>query len=124
MKPPPFEYHRPETLHEALSLLAEHGAAAKVLAGGQSLMPVLAFRLVRPTHVIDINRLVELDHCELDDRSLSVGAIVRHRTIELLDGLAVRCAAMADAISQIGHVAIRNRGTVGGRTTSTCRWCG
>lgn len=114
MKPPPFDYQRPESIDEALSLLAEAGDDAKVLAGGQSLVPLLAFRMVRPTLLVDIGRLQELDHLSLGDDTLSVGSLATHRTIELLPGLSQRCQAITEAVGQIGHVAIRNRGTVGG----------
>jgi CO/xanthine dehydrogenase FAD-binding subunit len=114
MKPPPFEYRRPESVEEALSVLAEAGDDAKVLAGGQSLIPLLAFRMVRPEMLVDISRLSELDHVTLEDGLLSVGATTTHRRIELTDALATRCPAILEAVRNIGHIAIRNRGTVGG----------
>lgn len=115
MKPPPFDYSRPETLEEALAILHETGDEGKVLAGGQSLIPLLAFRMARPAHLTDITRLTELDHVELNgDGTLSIGALTTHRRIENHPELQARCAAIGEAVSQIGHVAIRNRGTVGG----------
>ncbi|HSJ28077.1 MAG TPA: xanthine dehydrogenase family protein subunit M [Acidimicrobiia bacterium] len=115
MKPPPFEYTRPGTIEEALETLHEIGDEGKVLAGGQSLIPLLAFRMARPRHLTDITRISELDHVELrDDGVLSMGALATHRSIETDAELKVRCPAINEAVSQIGHVAIRNRGTVGG----------
>lgn len=114
MKPPPLEYARPESLDEALALLAEAGDEAKVLAGGQSLLPLLAFRMTRPELLVDIGRLEELDHISLSDGTLSVGALATHRAVERMEALPERCPAIREAVSQIGHVAIRNRGTVGG----------
>jgi aerobic carbon-monoxide dehydrogenase medium subunit len=106
MKPPPFEYDAPETLDEALALLAEHGDEAKVLAGGQSLVPLLNFRLVRPARLIDLNRVAELDR--LADGC--IGAMTRSRTLELESGIPL----LRRAVRHSGHVQIRNRGTVGG----------
>ena len=114
MKPAPFEYAAPETLEEALALLAEHGDEAKVIAGGQSLVPLLALRLAAPTVLVDLNRVGGLSHLRLDGDTLVAGALVRHRDVESLPGLAERCALLSDGVGLIGHVAIRNRGTVGG----------
>ena len=114
MKPPPFDYLAPASLEEAVAALVEHGDEAKVLAGGQSLVPLLAFRLARPSVLVDINRIPGLDRIELEDGTLTVGTLARERDVELTPGLRGRCARIAEAIEQIGHVAIRNRGTVGG----------
>lgn len=113
MKPPPFEYHAPDDLSEALQLLSEYADDAKIIAGGQSLMPLLAFRLARPHALIDVARVDSLHHVDLADDELVLGATVRHREVERLaeSGLPV---AIHEAISHIGHPAIRNRGTVGG----------
>ncbi|MGH8911702.1 MAG: FAD binding domain-containing protein, partial [Acidimicrobiia bacterium] len=95
--------------------LHEVGDEGKVLAGGQSLIPLLAFRMARPGHLIDINRIEGLDGIGLNgDGILSIGALATHRSVELHGELGSRCHAMREAVSQIGHVAIRNRGTVGG----------
>jgi carbon-monoxide dehydrogenase medium subunit len=103
VKPAPFRYERPETVEEAAALLAEHGDDAKVLAGGQSLVPVLNFRLLRPSVLVDVNRVAGLDRVDGD----RVGATVRQR--------AFRGNALADqALPFVGHVTTRNRGTVGG----------
>lgn len=115
MKPPPFDYSRPETLEEGLATLHEIGEEGKVLAGGQSLIPLLAFRMARPQHLIDITRIKELEHVELSsDGMLSIGALATHRSVETHSEVKIRCSAISEAVSQIGHVAIRNRGTVGG----------
>lgn len=114
MKPAPFEYAAPETVDEAVALLAEHGDEAKVIAGGQSLVPLLAFRLAAPGVLVDLNRVPELSGLRLDGDTLAVGAMTRHRDVETMPDLAERCAMLADGVSLIGHVAIRNRGTVGG----------
>src|SRR5574338_334622 len=114
MKPPPCDYRAPASLDEAVAALAEHGDEAKVLAGGQSLVPLLAFRLARPSVLVDINRVPGLDGIALENGTLSVGALARERDVELTPGLSERCPMITDAIEQIGHVAIRNRGTVGG----------
>lgn len=114
MKPPPFDYLAPASLEEAVEALAQHGDEAKILAGGQSLVPLLAFRLARPSVLVDVNRVPGLDDVVLDGETLTVGALARERDVELAPGLRDRCAMVVDAIEQIGHVAIRNRGTVGG----------
>ena len=114
MKPPPFDYLAPASLEEAVAALAENGDEAKVIAGGQSLVPLLAFRLARPSLLVDINRVPGLDGVELENGTLTVGALARERDVELTPGLRERCPMVVDAIEQIGHVAIRNRGTVGG----------
>lgn len=115
MKPPPFGYSRPETLDEALATLHEIGDEGKVLAGGQSLIPLLAFRMARPSHLTDITRIEELDRIDLNGEGvLSIGALATHRSVETHPELETRCPAISEAVAQIGHVAIRNRGTVGG----------
>lgn len=119
MKPPPFDYVAPTSLEAALEALQEHGDEAKLIAGGQSLVPMLAFRLARPSVLVDLNRVEPngtggLTRLELDGDTLVVGALARQRDVELLPGLRERCPMVAEAIELIGHVAIRNRGTVGG----------
>jgi CO/xanthine dehydrogenase FAD-binding subunit len=113
VKPPPFDYAAPDTLDEALDLLGRWGDDAKVLAGGQSLLPLLAFRLARPAILIDINRIPGLEDISPAGGILRLGALVRHRTAELAAPRELPAAAR-QAAAQIGHVAIRNRGTVGG----------
>ena len=110
---PAFAYARPATLDEALSLLADHGADTKVLAGGQSLIPLLKLRLAHPDRLIDIGRLSELRGvCRLDDGGLAVGSLTTYA--ELMASDARHYALLADALPEIGDVQVRNRGTVGG----------
>jgi CO/xanthine dehydrogenase FAD-binding subunit len=114
MKPPKFEYLAPRSLEEALAILAEHGDEAKVLAGGQSLVPLLNFRLVRPTYLVDLNDIPGLDGIRMDDGRLAIGAMTRQRAAETSAMVRERCPLLAEAMPQIGHVQIRNRGTIGG----------
>lgn len=113
MKPPPFEYHDPETIDEALDLLAGYGDEAKILAGGQSLVPILNFRLARPAALIDINRL-PLAGIERRDGVLRIGALTRHIEVERSALVGAACPVLAAAVPRIGHRQIRNRGTFGG----------
>jgi carbon-monoxide dehydrogenase medium subunit len=112
-----FEYHAPRTLDEAVHLLREYGDDAKILAGGQSLVPLMALRIAAPDVLIDLNRVRDLDELALSDDVLRVGALARHRHVELREDLESRCAMLADALPKVGHVAIRNRGTVIGSLT-------
>lgn len=114
MKPAPFRYFAPYSLDEALSLLREHGDSAKVLAGGQSLLPLMAFRLVRPSLLVDLRNIGTLQRYRLAGNRLTIGAMVTHRSVELDDRLTGRCDMLAEALAVVGHVAIRNVGTVGG----------
>ena len=113
MKPPPFRYHRPETLDAALALLAEHGDEAKVLAGGQSLIPLMGLRMGRPAHVVDIGRLPDLDGITPNaDGSLSLGALVRHEQALKSADVANKAPLIAATMPWVAHRAIRTRGTV------------
>jgi CO/xanthine dehydrogenase FAD-binding subunit len=114
LKPAPFTYFAPETVPEALALLQEHGDRAKLLAGGQSLVPLMNFRLARPEVLIDLNGLGDLASLEIADGGITAGALVRHREIERSAEVARRLPIVAEAIRFVGHPAIRNRGTVGG----------
>jgi CO/xanthine dehydrogenase FAD-binding subunit len=114
VKPPPFEYDDPATLEEALGLLAQHGDEAKLLAGGQSLVPLLNFRLARPERLIDLNGLAELDYLRFENGTLRIGALTRHSTLERSAEVAERVPLLSEAVKLVGHVQIRNRGTVGG----------
>jgi CO/xanthine dehydrogenase FAD-binding subunit len=114
MKPPRFEYLAPGSLEEALALLGEHGDEAKVLAGGQSLVPLLNFRLVRPAFLVDLNDIPGLAYLRQEDGRLAIGALTRQRTVETSAVVRERVPLLADAMPQIGHVQIRNRGTIGG----------
>ncbi|GGD47664.1 FAD binding domain-containing protein [Sinisalibacter lacisalsi] len=114
MKPAPFSYHRPGTLEEALGLFASHGAAAKPLAGGQSLGPMLNMRLARPAHLVDLNDLIELDYVRQDKSVLEIGALTRHHRIATAPEVKRLVPVLAAAAASIGHYAIRQRGTLGG----------
>jgi CO/xanthine dehydrogenase FAD-binding subunit len=114
MKPPPFEYCDPTTIAETVNVLQQYGDDAKVLAGGQSLMPLLNFRLARPAAVVDINGVKELDYLRKEDGWLAIGALVRQRTAELSSLVAESCPMLAEALPLIGHFQIRNRGTIAG----------
>jgi carbon-monoxide dehydrogenase medium subunit len=117
MKAASFEYAVPESVGDVVSLLGEHADEAKILAGGQSLMPLMALRIAAPEVLIDINRVRELDAIDRRPDRLRLGALVRHRAVEQLPDLAGYCAMIADAVPLIGHIAIRNRGTVVGSLT-------
>jgi aerobic carbon-monoxide dehydrogenase medium subunit len=108
-----FEYHRPDSLEEATHLLAEHGDEAKVLAGGQSLIPVMKLRLAAPAHLVDIGRL-GLDTIAEADGHLAIGALARHRDLERSDLLKARYPVMAAAAPLISDPIVRNLGTIGG----------
>lgn len=114
MKPPKFEYRAARTVEEAVSLLQEAGEDAKILAGGQSLVPMLNFRLTRPSHLIDINKVSELDYIREEDGRLAIGALTRERTIERSALVRQKFPLLTEATQWIGHVQIRNRGTIGG----------
>ena len=114
MKPPAFTYHRPGTVPEALAALAETGHDGKVLAGGQSLVPLLNMRLVAPAHLVDVNWLAELDEVAVDDQAVRVGAIARHARVERDPAAAEAVPLLRQAIGDIAHATIRNRGTVVG----------
>jgi len=114
MKPPKFEYHAPRTVDEALALLARYGGDAKVLAGGQSLMPLLNFRLARPAALVDLNRIPSLAFIEESGGRVRIGAMTRQRTIEFSPVIAQRLPLLKEATRWVGHLPIRTRGTVGG----------
>lgn len=115
MKPAPFEYQAPASLEAALDLLARHGGEAKLLAGGQSLIPVMNFRLAEPALLIDINKLKELDFIRRgEDGSLRIGALTRQRRLERDPLVAEAAPLLHEAVPFIAHPQIRNRGTFGG----------
>jgi aerobic carbon-monoxide dehydrogenase medium subunit len=114
VKMPAFRYHRPSTVDEAVGLLADYGADAKVLAGGQSLVPLLALRLSHPEHLVDIGRVEGLDSFDDGPGGFTVGAGVRHVDVELSPVTARAAPLVAAAMPHIGHRAIRNQGTVCG----------
>jgi aerobic carbon-monoxide dehydrogenase medium subunit len=113
VKPPPFEYHAPTSVEETVGLLAEL-EDAKILAGGQSLIPLLNFRLARPAHLVDINGLTELDRVYEREGGVAVGAAVRQATAERHPLLLQRCPLVPLALHHVAHHVIRNRGTVCG----------
>ncbi|MEM7129973.1 MAG: xanthine dehydrogenase family protein subunit M [Chloroflexota bacterium] len=125
MKPAPFLYHVPDTLEEALSLANQYGYDAKLIAGGQSLVPTMNFRLAQPAVLIDLNRIQSLSYIKVDDseedasmkdetKSLRIGAMTRQRVIERSDIVARHTPLLHDTMPYIAHVQIRNRGTIGG----------
>jgi aerobic carbon-monoxide dehydrogenase medium subunit len=114
MKPPPFEYAAPRKTDEALALLAQHGDCAKVLAGGQSLLPLLNFRLAQPEVLIDVNRVAELAYVRPADGGLAIGALTRQHALERSEAVRARVPIVAEACRLIGHLPIRHRGTLGG----------
>ena len=114
MKPPVFEYHRPGTLDAALALVAEH-PDAKPLAGGQSLIPAMNFRLAAPAALVDLNAVVELAGISgAEDGGVRLGAMTRHRAVERSPLVGMRAPLLGEAMPHIAHPQIRNRGTVGG----------
>lgn len=115
MKPPPFAYSAPSRLDEALDLLAEFGSDGKVLAGGQSLVPMLNMRLAAPAHLMDINGLGgELGAIEASDAGVRVGALARHSAVERSAAAVAVLPLLGQALAQVAHPVIRNRGTVVG----------
>ena len=114
MKPPRFVYHDPATRSEVLALLDIYEDEAKLLAGGQSLMPLLNMRLAQPAHLVDINRLPDLAYIREEDGYLAIGALTRHRDIERSPLVHRSCPLLAQAIVFVGHAPIRSRGTMGG----------
>ncbi len=113
MKPPPFSYHDPRTVADAVGLLGRLDNA-KILAGGQSLMPMLNMRYVLPDHVIDLNRVEGLSYIREAGGAIEIGAMTRQRELEFSDLIRTRLPLMQEAIVQIGHRQTRNRGTIGG----------
>ncbi len=111
MKPAPFTYCAPESLEEALTLLARHGDDAQILAGGQSLVPMLALRMASPAIIVDINRIAQLRRLEENGNELLVGACVRHAELLRHTRAQPRWRLIADALSEVAHPGIRNRGT-------------
>ncbi|MDM8528396.1 xanthine dehydrogenase family protein subunit M [Anaerolineales bacterium HSG24] len=115
MKPPPFKYHAPTTLDEALSYFAEYGDEAKPLAGGQSLIPAMNFRLAQPELLIDLNNIPALAYIRATDNGgLSIGAMTRQRQVERSDLVAKHAPLISSTMPYIAHIQIRNRGTFGG----------
>jgi carbon-monoxide dehydrogenase medium subunit/6-hydroxypseudooxynicotine dehydrogenase subunit alpha len=114
VKPPLFDYHDPSAVEGALDLLAEHGEDAKVLAGGQSLVPLLNFRLASPDHLIDLGRVPALAYVRRRDGILRIGTMTRQATLEASPLVAEHWPLLTGALGYVAHAQIRNRGTVGG----------
>ncbi|MBL8385278.1 MAG: FAD binding domain-containing protein [Burkholderiales bacterium] len=114
MKAPPFAYRRASSVADACALLDAHGGSARILAGGQSLIPSLNLRLSQPELLIDISQLAELRGIRVSATEMIIGALTRHADIERSAEVRARFPALADAARQIAHPAIRNRGTIGG----------
>lgn len=114
MKPAPFEYYVPDSIEQALDLLHEHGESAKLLAGGQSLVPAMNFRVVQPGMLIDLNRVGELQYVREENTALHVGAMTRERVLEFDPVISKKIPLLAEAMPHVAHPQIRNRGTLGG----------
>lgn len=113
MKPAPFTYHDPHSVADAIALLAKH-ENARVLAGGQSLMPMMNFRYAMPDHLIDLNKVSELAYIRLENNALKIGAMTRQRDIEFSADIGTHCPLLQAALAHVGHRQTRNRGTIGG----------
>jgi carbon-monoxide dehydrogenase medium subunit len=113
LKPAPFTYHDPRSLSEATQLLASL-ENARVLAGGQSLMPMMNFRYAMPDHVVDVNKVSELAYIRREGATLRIGAMTRQRDIEFSPEVGAHCAVLHEALAHVGHRQTRNRGTIGG----------
>jgi CO/xanthine dehydrogenase FAD-binding subunit len=114
MKPPPFEYHAPATVADALTHVDRYQDSGKILAGGQSLVPLLNMRLAHPDHLVDLNRIEGLAAIEEDADRFTVGAMTRQRAVERSPDIARRHPLLTEAMSYVAHPQIRNRGTIGG----------
>lgn len=114
MKPASFEYHVPDSVEQALDHLHEYGSEAKLLAGGQSLIPAMNFRVVQPGILIDLNRIKELDFIHEEKRTLRIGAMTRERGLEMNPLISQNVPLLSEAVPHIAHPQIRNRGTLGG----------
>jgi CO/xanthine dehydrogenase FAD-binding subunit len=114
MKPVPFRYVRAESVDQAVDALRTHGGEAKLLAGGQSLVPALNMRLARPTVLVDLNRIPGLDRIADDNGGIRIGALVRQSAAERAQLVRTSCPLLAESLPLVGHFATRNRGTIGG----------
>jgi carbon-monoxide dehydrogenase medium subunit len=114
MKPPPFEYLAVDSVDAAVGALAEAGDDGKIIAGGQSLLPMLNFRLLRPSVLIDINRVPDLAYVRDDGDRIRIGALTRHYMLQTSDLVAAQLPVLHEAMQHVAHLAIRNRGTIGG----------
>ena len=114
MKPAPFEYHVPDSLEQALDLMSQFAGTAKILAGGQSLVPAMNFRVAQPGVLIDLNRVIELGFIQEEEEMIRIGAMTRERHLEFDTAIAKRVPLLTEATPFIAHPQIRNRGTIGG----------
>ena len=114
MKPAPFEYHAPNSIDEALFILHNSGGDAKILAGGQSLVPAMNFRVVQPSVLIDLNRVSALGYIHEENDQLKIGSMTRERHLEFNESVIKRTPLLHEAAPHIAHPQIRNRGTIGG----------
>ena len=114
MKPAPFEYHAPDSLAQILDLKSQHGDEAKILAGGQSLVPAMNFRIVQPSLLVDLNRVAELSFIRAEGQTIRIGAMTRERHLEFDSSIAKHIPLLTEATPFIAHPQIRNRGTIGG----------
>lgn len=114
MKPAPFEYHAPDSLEQALDLMSGHAGEAKILAGGQSLVPAMNFRVVQPSVLIDLNRVAELSYIHEEGNVIRVGSMARERHLEFDSSIEKHTPLLHEAVPFIAHPQIRNRGTIGG----------
>ncbi|NOT03174.1 MAG: xanthine dehydrogenase family protein subunit M [Anaerolineales bacterium] len=114
MKPAPFEYHVPDSLEQALDLMSQYADEAKILAGGQSLVPAMNFRVVQPSMLIDLNRVSELSLIREEGEAIRIGAMARERHLEFDSSIAKHIPLLTEATPFIAHPQIRNRGTIGG----------
>lgn len=116
MKPAPFQYHRASTVDDAITLLGELGEDAKIVSGGQSLVPMMSFRLARPAHLVDIGRIADLDEIEIDGERLTIGALTTHQNV--MESMTIRKSPghrlLSETMRHVGHLPIRTRGTMGG----------
>jgi carbon-monoxide dehydrogenase medium subunit len=114
VKPAKFDYHAPATLDQAIALLQKYNGEARLLAGGQSLLPMMNFRLVTPAGLVDLNRIPDLSYIRFDNGIVHIGAMTRHRTVEFSPVIAQRLPLLAEVIRLVAHLPIRSRGTIGG----------
>jgi CO/xanthine dehydrogenase FAD-binding subunit len=117
MKPAPFEYVAVESVNEAIDALRKYGDDGRIIAGGQSLMPSMNMRQVRPSYLVDINGITELDFIQEIPNRIIIGALTRHRTVENSNVVQSLCPILHEAVKNIAHFQIRNRGTIGGSLT-------
>ena len=114
MKPPPFEYLAADSVDAAVQALADSGGDGKIIAGGQSLLPMLNFRLLRPSVLVDINRIPDLAYVRDDGDRIRIGPLTRHHALEISNIVATELPVLHEAMGYVAHLAIRNRGTIGG----------